>query len=227
MLPVPANLDITLRASAKNGTLVGTKILRGGPNVEEEVILLEPLVIDDATPITIQDQTYTLTVGAVHQYRFDVAAGDPVFVTLGRTSSPNNLQGTILVQARRLRLGPKIFSTSAKLGFFAPAPVAIGSSSTARPASERVSPPGRRDRDGAASSPRCGRERRGVDPAAAVSATFTTALDPTTVTAASITPTFSLFGPLGVVAGTAGASGATATFTPTNPSIPESPTSRA
>jgi hypothetical protein len=55
----------------------------------------------------------------------------------------------------------------------------------------------------------------GVAPAAVVSATFSTTLDPASVTAVGPTPSFRVFGPLAELAGVATANGATATFTPT------------
>jgi hypothetical protein len=50
VLPVPAGLDITFRAYAKNGTLFGTKVVNIGNDVEVDVpILLEPVAQNPGT----------------------------------------------------------------------------------------------------------------------------------------------------------------------------------
>ncbi len=228
VLPVPANLDITIRASAKNGTLVGTKVLHGGPDVEEEVqILLKPLAFEDAVPITIPwNQTYTMAVGAVHQYRFDATAGDQIYVTLSR-AGVSALQGGFIVQGPDdYELGPKTFGpANGKLAFFAPTTGRyriVIDGTAGEPASYRLQV----DPTGTvplllSTSPVDG--ATGVALGAAVSATFSTAIDPTTVTASDPSPTFRVFGPIGGIPGVATANGATATFTPTSPLDPGVP----
>jgi hypothetical protein len=130
VLPVPADVDVTFRASAKNGTLVGQKVVHGPGDLEEDVIIvLEPLAIDDAVPVSIPwDQTYRIAVaGEVDQYRFEATAGMPVYVTVSRAPR-SNLVGTILIQGPNgFEMGPTAFSangingTPAAVAFFAPA----------------------------------------------------------------------------------------------------------
>jgi len=220
ILPMPANLDITLYASAKNGTLVGTKVLNGGPGVVEDVdILLEPLEFEDATPITIPwNTTYTMAVGAVHQYRFAAAAGDPVYVTVSRNAS--SLQGGVIVEGPDdYEVGPVTFNaTAGKLAFIAPAAgqYRIVIDGTAG------EPGGYRLQVGetgtvpilVSTSPLA--DATGVAAGTTVSATFTTAIDPASVTTAGTTASFKILGPIDLVAGTAQTNGSTVTFTPTS-----------
>jgi len=65
VLLIPADMDITFRSYAKNGTLFGTKVVRMAANVEEDVlILLEP----------VQSNPGSLAVSLPYDERFAVAA---------------------------------------------------------------------------------------------------------------------------------------------------------
>lgn len=220
VLPMPADIDITIRASAKNGTLVGTKIFNGpGGLVEDVDILLEPLEFQDATPITIPwNQTYTMTVGAVHQYRFGADAGDPVYVTVSRNAS--SLVGGVIVQGPDdYEIGPVTFNaTAGKLAFNAPAAGQyriVIDGTAGEPGGYRLQV----DETGTvpilvSTSPLAGATNTATG--TTVSATFSTAIDATSVTTDGSTASVKLLGPFDVVAGTAMVSGATVTFTPTS-----------
>jgi hypothetical protein len=65
VLLVPADLDITFRSYAKNGTLFGTTVVRLGADVEQDVpMLLEP----------VQDNPGTLAIALPYDQRFAVAS---------------------------------------------------------------------------------------------------------------------------------------------------------
>ncbi len=221
VLPMPANIDITVRASAKNGTLVGTKVFNGAPDVVEDVdILLEPLELEEATPITIPwNETYTMAVGAVDQYRFDVDADDPVYVTVSRTAG-SSLQGGVIVQGPDdYELGPVTFNaTAGKLAFTAPAAGRyriVIDGTAGEPGGYRLQV----DASGTvpilvSTSPLAGATNAAT--ATTVSATFSTAIDGASVTTAGTGASVKLLGPFDVVAGSAMANGATVTFTPTS-----------
>ncbi len=226
VLPVPADLDITLRASAKGGTLVGTKILHGAAGVEEEVVIkLEPLDADDAVPITLPwDQTYTLPAGTADQYRFSATAGDEIYVIVSRSNPATGLTGTVTALGPdAYELGPATFgNASGKLGFIAPTTGQyrlIVSGTAGQPAGYRLEV----SHDGTVPilvSTTPARDATDVAVGTTVTANFTAALNASTVTAAGLNPTFTLTGPLGIVAGSASASDTTATFTPTLPLDP-------
>jgi hypothetical protein len=100
ILPIPADLDITLRSSAKNGTLAGTTILRGPAGKEEDVtVVLYPVGSGGncTTPPTIalpHDQTYTSGPSGQSQcFHLNAAAGSAFEVRVSQNGS--SLTGTL------------------------------------------------------------------------------------------------------------------------------------
>ncbi len=102
ILPIPADLDITLRSSAKNGTLAGTTILRGPAGKEEDVtVVLYPVGSGGncTTPPTIalpHDQTYTSGANNQSQcFNLNATAGSSFEVRVSQNGS--SLTGTLRV----------------------------------------------------------------------------------------------------------------------------------
>ena len=94
VLPIPPDTDVTFRSYAKNGTLFGTRVVRLGPNVEQDVeILLSPVQsIDAPTAITLPyDNTLMMAVqNDVDRFTFNAEANasyDIVIVAAGLGSS--------------------------------------------------------------------------------------------------------------------------------------------
>ena len=102
ILPIPADLDITLRSSAKNGTLAGTTMLRGPAGKEEDVtVVLYPVGSGGncTTPPTIalpHDQTYTSGANNQNQcFNLNATAGSTFEVRVSQNGS--SLTGTLKV----------------------------------------------------------------------------------------------------------------------------------
>src|SRR5262249_36784965 len=77
ILPIPANMDITFRSYAKNGTLFGTKVVNLGPNVEEDVTIVLAPVQENPGTIAIAalpyDETFAMAGNAqVDRFTFAV-----------------------------------------------------------------------------------------------------------------------------------------------------------
>ena len=91
VLPIPADLDITFRSYAKNGTLFGTKVVRMGPNVEEDVpILLEPVKGNPgslAVSLPYDDRFAVVASGEADRFSFDAEAGASYEVQVSRGTS--------------------------------------------------------------------------------------------------------------------------------------------
>ena len=99
VLPMPADMDITLQSSARNGTYRGTRVLRGGAGVSE-VVTVSVLPVasggnDD--PITLPwSQNYAMqNIGEVDRYKLTMPAGPGFEVTVSRAGS--TLGGTLKV----------------------------------------------------------------------------------------------------------------------------------
>ncbi|MEP6739457.1 MAG: PKD domain-containing protein [Caldimonas sp.] len=81
ILPIPADMDITFRSYAKNGTLFGTKVVRLGANVEADVpIVLEP-VQDNPGTLAITALPYLehfamVVDSEIDRFTFDAVAGE-------------------------------------------------------------------------------------------------------------------------------------------------------
>ena len=86
VLAVPANLDITFISTAKNGTLRGTKVVRGASNVEENVtFVLYPVgSVGPNENITLPyDQSFVLsTAGELDGFNFNLAANEQLEVRI-------------------------------------------------------------------------------------------------------------------------------------------------
>lgn len=88
-LPIPANVDVVIRSFANNGTLFGSKIIRVGANVQQDIEMrLDP--IQDATGTTRLTLPYSNVFGAttggeVDHFVFAARAGTSYDV---RISSP-------------------------------------------------------------------------------------------------------------------------------------------
>ncbi|HSW23322.1 MAG TPA: PKD domain-containing protein, partial [Burkholderiaceae bacterium] len=99
VLPMPADMDITLQSSARNGTYRGTRVLRGGAGVSE-VVTVSVLPVasggnDD--PITLPwSQNYAMqNNGEVDRYKLTMPSGPGFEVTVSRAGS--TLGGTLRV----------------------------------------------------------------------------------------------------------------------------------
>lgn len=103
VLPIPADMNVTFHSFAKNGTLAGTKVLRGAANVTEDVnIVLYPVASGgscSATPkISIpHDAPYTINQNGQKQcYTIDATTGSSYLVRVSRNTG-SNLTGSVSV----------------------------------------------------------------------------------------------------------------------------------
>jgi PKD repeat protein len=99
VLPMPANMDITLESTARNGTYRGVTVLRGGAGVSEDVTVSVLPVAGGGSdePITLPwSQDYSVqSVGEVDRFKLALPAGPGFEVTLARSGS--TLGGTLKV----------------------------------------------------------------------------------------------------------------------------------
>jgi hypothetical protein len=101
VLLIPADMDITFRSYAKNGTLFGTTVVRLGANVEQDVpMLLEP-VQDNPGTLAIAlpyDQRFAVASrGEVDRFTFAAEAGASYDLVVSRATS-SQLSGTVQVR---------------------------------------------------------------------------------------------------------------------------------
>ena len=101
VLPIPAGLDITFRAYAKNGTLFGTKIVNLASGVEQDVpILLEPVAGNPGTlavSLPYDERIVINAIGETDRFTFTAEAGANYEVLVAR-----NLTSLLTGQARVL-----------------------------------------------------------------------------------------------------------------------------
>lgn len=103
VLPVPADLDITLRSYAKNGTLAGLTVLRGPADKEEDVtVVLYPVgnggSCDSPPTLSVpHDKIYSFAhVGETQCFNLSATAGESFEVRVSR-SPGSTLTGTVKV----------------------------------------------------------------------------------------------------------------------------------
>ena len=100
VLPIPADMDIRFRSYAKNGSLFGTRIVRLGPGVEQEVLI-------ELTPVQLNDGTRAIALPYTDQFRMDYrgetdrftfagTAGESYLVSIA-SLTPDGLTGTVRV----------------------------------------------------------------------------------------------------------------------------------
>ncbi len=96
VLAMPADVDIDVVATARNGTYRGTRLFRGGPDVTDNVVI-DLLPTQSAGDIAISlpwDQTYALqAVGNVSRFRLPLPAGPGFEVRVSRAGS--TLSGSV------------------------------------------------------------------------------------------------------------------------------------
>lgn len=96
-LPMPANMDITVVSSARNGTYRGTRVFRGAHGVREDVVvtLLPVASGGQDEPITLPwDKAYAMTAaGELDRYLLTMAAGPGFSVRVSQAAS--TLTGTV------------------------------------------------------------------------------------------------------------------------------------
>jgi len=96
-LVMPANMDITVVSSARNGTYRGTRVFRGAPGVREDVVvtLLPVASGGQDEPITLPwDKAYAMTAAAeLDRYLLTMAAGPGFSVRVSQAAS--TLTGTV------------------------------------------------------------------------------------------------------------------------------------
>jgi len=101
VLPIPAGLDITFRAWAKNGTLFGTKIVNLASDVEQDVpILLEPVATNPGTlavSLPYDERIVINAIGETDRFTFVAEAGTNYEVQVAR-----NLTSVLSGEARVL-----------------------------------------------------------------------------------------------------------------------------
>jgi PKD domain len=104
VLPIPANMNVTLHSFAKNGTLAGTKVLRGAAGVTEDVnIVLYPVVAGGSCSATPKlniphDAPYTINQnGQTQCYSFDAPTTGSSFVVRVSRNTSSNLTGSVTV----------------------------------------------------------------------------------------------------------------------------------
>jgi hypothetical protein len=111
VLPMPADMDITLESTAYNGTYRGTTVFRGAPGVSETVTVNVFPVQGGGnnTPITLPwNQTYAMqTQGEVDTYKLDMPAGPGFEVRVSRNNS------TLSGQVRVTRPGGSVVAEQA------------------------------------------------------------------------------------------------------------------
>jgi len=99
VLPMPANMDITLESTARNGTYRGVTVVRGGAGVSEDVTVSVLPVASGGNdePITLPwSQSYSVqSVGEVDRYKLAMPAGPGFELTVSRSGS--TLGGTLKV----------------------------------------------------------------------------------------------------------------------------------
>ena len=91
VLLIPANLDITFRSYAKNGTLFGTTVVRLGADVEQDVpMLLEPVQDNPGTraiALPFDDRFAVATRAEVDRFTFAAEAGAAYDILISRATS--------------------------------------------------------------------------------------------------------------------------------------------
>ena len=91
VLPIPADVDITFRSYARNGSFFGTQVVRMGADVEAEVIMvLEPVQDNPGTlAITLpyNDRFAVATRGEADRFTFAAEAGASYDVRVSRGTS--------------------------------------------------------------------------------------------------------------------------------------------
>jgi PKD repeat protein len=99
VLPMPANMDITLESTARNGTYRGVTVVRGGAGVSEDVTVsvLPVAGAGGDVPITLPwSQDYSVqSVGEVDRFQLAMPAGPGFEVTVGRSGS--TIGGTLKI----------------------------------------------------------------------------------------------------------------------------------
>jgi PKD repeat protein len=99
VLPMPADMDITLESTARNGTYRGVTVVRGGAGVSEDVtVSVLPVASGGGDePITLPwSQDYAVqSVGEVDRFKLTLPAGPGFEVTVSRSGS--TLGGTVKV----------------------------------------------------------------------------------------------------------------------------------
>jgi PKD repeat protein len=111
-VPIPADMDILFHSQAKNGTLAGSKLVRLGPNVNQEiVVVLEPVQGNPGTiavPSLPYDSRFVLgAANEIDRYTFAAEANANYEIRVSRSISSLltgdvrvlNAGGTILVNA--------------------------------------------------------------------------------------------------------------------------------
>jgi hypothetical protein len=108
VLPVPAGLDITFRAYAKNGTLFGTKVVNIGNDVEVDVpILLEPVAQNPGTlsaALPYDERFSVSAIGETDRFTFSAEAGANYEVLVARNPSSLLSGGVRVVDANGAQL---------------------------------------------------------------------------------------------------------------------------
>jgi hypothetical protein len=104
VLPIPANMNVTFHSFAKNGTLAGTKVLRGAAGVTEDVnIVLYPVVAGGSCSAMPKlniphDAPYTINQnGQTQCYSFDAPTTGSSFVVRVSRNTSSNLTGSLSV----------------------------------------------------------------------------------------------------------------------------------
>jgi PKD domain len=110
ILEMPADLNITVRSSALNGTLAATTVFRGAANIEEDVVVVLKPVAGGAqdVPITIPwNQPYSLSAAnETDRFTFTGVAGQVYGFNVARNGSSVN------ATVRLLKNGVQISSAS-------------------------------------------------------------------------------------------------------------------
>ena len=117
MLLIPADLDITFRSYAKNGTLFGTTVVRLGADVEQDVpMLLEPVQDNPGTlaiALPFDERFAVATRGEIDRFTFAAEAGASYDILVGRATS-SLLGGSVRVlDAGGASVGSGNFATNA------------------------------------------------------------------------------------------------------------------
>lgn len=98
VLPIPGDMDIRFRSYARNGSLFGTRIVRLGPGVEQDVLI-------QLTPVQSNQGTRAITLPYTDQFRMDYRGETDRFTFAGSAGevyqvsiaalTPDGLTGTV------------------------------------------------------------------------------------------------------------------------------------
>jgi hypothetical protein len=117
VLLIPADLDITFRSYAKNGTLFGTTVVRLGADVEQDVpMLLEPVQGNpdtQAIALPFDDRFAVATRGEIDRFTFAAEAGASYDILVSRATSSLLGGGVRVLDAGGASVGSGGFATNA------------------------------------------------------------------------------------------------------------------